>query len=103
MKCKILTGGITRSAFAVGLLIGAFSFQSCSDDLLTGQPSWLGNSIYEELQNQGNYTYTLRLIDDLGLTEQMSHTGSLTILSPMTRLMINGSRLTNGACGRTTS
>lgn len=79
MKCKFLTGGITRSAFAVGLLIGAFSFQSCSDDLLTGQPSWLGNSIYEELQNQGNYTYTLRLIDDLGLTEQMSHTGSLTI------------------------
>lgn len=79
MKCKHLTFGITRSAFAIGLVAGALSLQSCKDDLLTGQPSWLGNSIYEELKNQGNYQYTLRLIDDLGLTEKMSHTGSLTI------------------------
>lgn len=79
MKCKHLTFGITRSAFAIGLVVGALSLQSCKDDLLTGQPSWLGNSIYEELKNQGNYQYTLRLIDDLGLTEKMSHTGSLTI------------------------
>ena len=43
--------------------------QSCKDDdlILTGQPEWLGNSIYERLQDEGNYKYTLRLIDDLDL------------------------------------
>ena len=55
--------------------------QSCKDDdlILTGQPSWLGNSIYEWLQEEGNYKYTLRLIDDLGETEVLSHTGSRTL------------------------
>ena len=55
--------------------------QSCEDSdlILTGQPSWLGNSIYERLQDEGNYKYTLRLIDDLGETEVLSHTGSRTL------------------------
>lgn len=46
------------------LLAGAVSFSSCSDDLLTGTPEWLGSSIYEELQSRGNYSQTLALIDD---------------------------------------
>lgn len=70
-----------RSCFAAAILAGAFTLQSCKDDVLTGQPSWLGESIYEELQRQGNYTTVLRLIDDLGLTDQMSHTGSLTLFA----------------------
>lgn len=55
--------------------------QSCKDDdlILTGQPSWLGNSIYERLQDEGTYKYTLRLIDDLGEKEVLSHTGSRTL------------------------
>ena len=55
--------------------------QSCKDDdlILTGQPSWLGNSIYERLQDEGNYKYTLRLIDDLGEKDVLSHTGSRTL------------------------
>ena len=55
--------------------------QSCKDDdlILTGQPSWLGNSIYERLQDEGTYKYTLRLIDDLGETDVLSHTGSRTL------------------------
>ena len=32
---------------ACGLLMSAFALQGCQDDVLTGQPSWLGNSIYE--------------------------------------------------------
>jgi len=32
------------------LLVGSGFLQSCKDDSLTGQPSWLGNSIYERLQ-----------------------------------------------------
>ena len=66
---------------ACGLLMGAWVLQSCKDDdlLLTGQPSWLGNSIYERLQDDGNYTTMLRLIDDLGQHEVLSHTGSKTL------------------------
>lgn len=45
------------------LLIGAGSLTSCSDDLLTGQPSWLGSSIYEELEQRGNFKTTLELIN----------------------------------------
>lgn len=66
---------------ACALLIGASVMQSCKDDdlILTGQPDWLGNSIYERLQDEGNYKYTLRLIDDLDLKEVLSHTGSKTL------------------------
>ena len=52
---------------ACGLLIGTSVLQGCKDDnVLTGQPSWLGNSIYERLEEDGHYTTMLRLIDDLG-------------------------------------
>ena len=61
------------------LLSGSGMLQSCSTDELTGQPSWLGNSIYERLQDDGNYTYTLRLIDDLNQTSVLSQTGSKTL------------------------
>lgn len=68
---------------ACGLLMGAWVLQSCKDDdlLLTGQPSWLGNSIYERLQDDGNYTTMLRLIDDLGQREVLAHTGSKTLFA----------------------
>ncbi|MBO4315654.1 MAG: fasciclin domain-containing protein [Prevotella sp.] len=61
------------------LLSGAGMLQSCQTDELTGQPDWLGNSIYERLQDDGNYTYTLRLIDDLNQTSVLSQTGSKTL------------------------
>ncbi len=61
------------------LLSGAGLLQSCEKDELVGQPSWLGNSIYERLQEEGNYNYTLRLIDDLDQTSVLSQTGSKTL------------------------
>lgn len=64
---------------AVLLLAGSGLLQSCKQDVLEGQPEWLGNSIYEQLKNYGNYTYTLRLIDDLGQTAVLSQTGSKTL------------------------
>ena len=80
MKRKTIVKQGRRVAMAAcGLLIGAWAMQSCSDDVLTGQPSWLGNSIYERLQEEGNYTTTLRLIDDLELREVLGHTGSKTL------------------------
>ncbi len=65
-----------------GLLMGVWSLQSCEDEyLLTGQPSWLGNSIYEQLQKEGEYGTLLRLIDDLDQKEVLSHTGSKTLFA----------------------
>ena len=67
---------------ACGLLMGASVLQGCkNDDVLTGQPEWLGNSIYERLEEDGNYTTMLKLIDDLGQHEVLSHTGSKTLFA----------------------
>lgn len=46
---QIVRQGQRVAVAACGLLMCAWSLQSCKDDdlLLTGQPSWLGNSIYE--------------------------------------------------------
>lgn len=53
-----LYGGLLGSVI---LMSGMFS--SCKDELLTGQPTWLGESIYAELQSRGNYNETLKLIN----------------------------------------
>ena len=67
---------------ALGLLVGSAVLQGCKDDnVLTGQPSWLGNSIYERLEEDGQYKTMLRLIDDLGQHEVLSHTGSKTLFA----------------------
>ena len=82
MKRKTIMKQGRRVALATcGLLVGASVMQSCKDEVLTGQPEWLGNSIYERLQEDGNYTTMLRLIDDLGQTEVLRHTGSKTLFA----------------------
>ncbi len=62
------------------------ALSSCSKDYFVPEdelPSWLGESIYEELKNpkslDGTFNTYLRLIDDLGYTEVLSKTGSKTI------------------------
>ena len=79
----IFEHGRNAAFVACALLIGASVMQSCKDDdlILTGQPEWLGNSIYERLQEEGNYKVTLRLIDDLDQKEILSHTGSRTLFA----------------------
>lgn len=52
----------TYSACALCLFGGMFV--SCEDELLTGTPTWLGSSIYEELEKRGNFKTTLDLIND---------------------------------------
>ena len=80
MKKSIFLNNGHKLAVAIcGLLMGASVLSSCDDDILTGQPSWLGNSIYERLQEDGTYQTTLRLIDDLGQKEVLSRTGSKTL------------------------
>ena len=83
MKHRLIARqGRTVAVTACCLLMGTWTVQSCKDDYtLTGQPSWLGNSIYERLQEDGNYTTLLRLVDDLEQTEVLSHTGSKTLFA----------------------
>ena len=59
---------------------------SCTKDYVVPEgelPSWLGESIYKELQQpsqlEGSFTTYCKLIDDLGYKEVLSKTGSKTI------------------------
>ena len=60
-------------------LMGMMMF-SCTDkyDLDEEQPSGY-NTIYGYLQERGNFSTYLRLIDDLGQTDYLSKTGSITL------------------------
>ena len=67
MENSILRKRMTRMvipACTAFLLAGGFA--SCTDtdnERLEGQPSWLNGSIYSTLQERGNFTQTLKLID----------------------------------------
>lgn len=61
-------------------LAGSGMFSSCSDyDLDERTPDGWGASIYSWLKEQGNYTNTVRLIDDLNYTQVLAKTGSKTL------------------------
>ena len=83
--CKLLKPAFSAFCFAVTCA----GFYSCSDnytlDNAGNYPSWLGNSIYDELKNPnqevltGTFSNYLKLIDDLGYTETLQKTGSKTV------------------------
>ena len=86
MQCKWTSKLSLHMLTIGGLLAGAAILQSCEKDILTGQPAWLGNSIYERLEEgievdgqTKTFQTTLRLINDLGYTETLSKTGSKTL------------------------
>ena len=61
-------------------LIAAGGLSACDGyDLAEEDPSWLGSSIYDYLQSEGNYTNVVRLIDDLNYREVLAKTGSKTL------------------------
>ena len=72
-------------ACAALLFIGSgVCLSSCEDNLLTGTPTWLGSSIYEELESRGAFTQTLALINDPDLSETnypdlLRRSGSMTL------------------------
>lgn len=71
-----------RVVVAIVVLTTAGSWlTACDNKDLEGQPSWLGNSIYERLQEGGNFQTMLQLIDDLGYASVMSQTGSKTLFA----------------------
>lgn len=66
-------------AMAVALVGGAFLAGCQEYDLDERMPDGWGSSIYNWLQEQGNYTNTVRLISDLGYQEVLGKTGSKTV------------------------
>ena len=63
-------------------LLLACGITSCSKyDLDESDPEGWGASIYSYLEEQGNYTNTVRMINDLGLAEVLAKTGSKTIFA----------------------
>ena len=70
----------TRKVFWIALLVGGFVLSSCQKyDLDEKAPEGWGNSIYSWLDEQGNYTNTVRMINDLSYQEVLGKTGSKTL------------------------
>lgn len=67
------------TAMAVAL-VGGVALTSCQQyDLDEKSPEGWGNSIYSWLDEQGNYTNTVRMINDLNYQEVLGKTGSKTL------------------------
>lgn len=64
-----------------GVIIALILPCSCEDSYPydNEEPSWLGESIYDFLSDEGNYTAYLKLIEGLGYKETLSRTGSKTL------------------------
>lgn len=73
---------MSESLLGAALLLSTCGLTySCSDDLdlSNTKPGFLKGSIYDELKSSGKYTNVTRMIDDLGLKEVLSKTGSRTL------------------------
>lgn len=70
-----------RAAIAGALLLPCLCVSSCKDDYLYDDesPDNLGASIYDYLNENGQFTYFVRLIDDLEYRDVLSRTGSKTL------------------------
>lgn len=73
VMCKL-----SKAAMSLLLVAG---MGSCTDDFKydDSDPDFLGGSIYEYLEGEGNFKNYLRLVDDLDYKEVLSLTGSKTI------------------------
>ncbi len=82
MKNSILQRGLKRTCriSIVVSLLGA-TLTGCEDELLTGTPSWLGESVMGELEKRGNFSQTISLIQlqDEDYESVLRKTGSKTV------------------------
>lgn len=77
---EMLKSGWRRATVAVALSACLMNFTACTKyDLDENDPEGWGASIYSYLAEDGHYTNTVRLIDDLGLREVLAKTGSKTM------------------------
>lgn len=63
------------------VVVSTLLVTSCREDyyLDEEEPTWLGESIYDFLKEDGGYNYFVRLIEDLDYAEVLSKTGSKTL------------------------
>ena len=95
---EMLKSGWRGAAAAVALSACLVNFTACNKyDLDVNDPEGWGASLYSYLAEDGHYTNTVRLIDDLGMREVLSKTGSKTMWPTMT-LMHAFTRTTSGGC-----
>ena len=72
----------TRKEFWIALLVGGLVLSSCQEyDLDEKAPDGYGASIYSWLDEQGNFTNMVRLIDALSYREVLYKTGSKTLFA----------------------
>ena len=66
--------------------------QSCRDEYTYDdrEPEWLGASIYEYLESEGNFKYFMKVIEDLNYKEVLSKTGSKTLFVADDEAFMNG-------------
>lgn len=83
MLKKVLRAKPYKALISTGVLAGALCMvmPSCDDGYEWAQekPSWLGQSIYDELARCGNFSIYLKMVDDLGRKDFLSKTGSVTV------------------------
>lgn len=62
-------------------LLSSLLLVSCTDEYIydNSSPSWLGSNIYDYLKSDGNFTITVKLIDDLDYDQVLGLTGSKTL------------------------
>lgn len=72
------------SVICIGLLSSCVDKNELVDE--DSMPSWLGSSIYAELENpsddsglEGTFSTYLKIVDDLGYDETLNRTGSVTV------------------------
>ena len=72
---------VNKLFFILVLIVHACFLTSCNDEYFyeNNIPPGLGKSIYDYLQNDGNFTNYIRLIDDLDYAEVLAKTGSKTL------------------------
>lgn len=65
------------------LLLSSAALTSCSDiDEYFEKPSWIGGSIYEELQGAGGYSLFLQGVDKAGYQPMVNGKSILTVMAP---------------------
>ena len=73
---------VRLALYATAVLMG-ISVTGCKDgyEWAEEKPSWLGESIYDELQRRGEFSIFLQMATDLGRDEFLKKTGSVTIFA----------------------
>ena len=82
LRTKMLWRRVCKGTLCSGYIaISLLAMAACSDNYEWAQdkPAWLGESIYDELQKRGNFSIYLKMADDLGRTDFLKKTGSVTV------------------------